>query len=216
LYGEYLIPHTVKAYREEAWREYYVFDVMDGDDYLTYEQYRDLLEEFDIEYIPYIEKLKNPSEDRMKEVLDKNRYLIDEKEGERRGEAYGEGIVIKNYDYINKYGRTTWGKCVRNDFKDKFHKAMGGIISECKMVEEEIVEKYCTESLIEKTYAKIKTLEDGWSSKYIPRFLSTVFHDFIIEETWAFIKEHKNPKIDFKNLQRFVNNKIKQVKPDIF
>ena len=27
-----------------------------------------------------------------------------------------EGVVIKNYNYENKYGRTTWAKIISEDF----------------------------------------------------------------------------------------------------
>ena len=30
LYGEWLIPHTIKGYRDDAWRKFYVFDVVRG------------------------------------------------------------------------------------------------------------------------------------------------------------------------------------------
>ena len=29
LYGESLVPHSIKDYREDAWRKFYVFDVYD-------------------------------------------------------------------------------------------------------------------------------------------------------------------------------------------
>ena len=29
LYGEWLVPHTLKTYREEAWRKFWIFDVYD-------------------------------------------------------------------------------------------------------------------------------------------------------------------------------------------
>jgi len=28
LFGEWLVPHSLKTYREEAWRKFYVFDIM--------------------------------------------------------------------------------------------------------------------------------------------------------------------------------------------
>ncbi|MGL5507356.1 MAG: RNA ligase family protein, partial [Paraclostridium sp.] len=50
LFGEYLVPHTVKTYRDDAWRKFYVFDVYDNDTnrFLHYNEYKDLLEEYKI------------------------------------------------------------------------------------------------------------------------------------------------------------------------
>ena len=31
LYGEWLVPHSLKTYRESAWRKFYVFDVYDDE-----------------------------------------------------------------------------------------------------------------------------------------------------------------------------------------
>ena len=82
------------------------------------------------------------------------------------------------------------------------------------LIEEQIVEKYCTESLIEKEYSKIAL--DGWSSKNIPQLLNTVYYSLIKEESWEFVKEFKNPKIDFKRIQFFVFAKVKKIKSELF
>lgn len=85
-----------------------------------------------------------------------------------------------------------------------------------KPIEEEIVEQYCTEYLIEKTYQKIVVECDGWNSVYIPRLLETVYHDFVVEEIWRIIKKHKAPTINFGTLRYFVIRKIKEIKKELF
>jgi hypothetical protein len=84
-----------------------------------------------------------------------------------------------------------------------------------KIIEEEIVNKFVTKALIEKELAKIET-ESGWSSKQIPRLLNTVFYCLVKEESWNFVKEFKNPIIDFKRLSFFTINRIKEVMPHLF
>lgn len=79
-----------------------------------------------------------------------------------------------------------------------------------KLIEEEIVEKYCTLALCEKTYEKIKLEANGWENKLIPRLLNTIFHEIITEEMWHILKEFKNPTINFRTLQILINNKIKE------
>jgi len=46
--------------------------------------------------------------------------------------------------------------------------------------------------------------------------LNTVYYDLVKEESWNFIKEFKNPTIDFKQLLRETTTKIKELKPEIF
>lgn len=209
LYGEWLVPHTLKTYEDSAWRNFYVFDVMQDDEYLPFEEYKVLLGPFGINAIPPICFVKNPTTDRLFNQLKKNGYLI------KDGEGPGEGVVIKNYDYKNKYGRVIWAKIVRNDFKAKHWGGDPTCVKERKEVEQEIVDKYITSALVEKEFAKIKT-EDGWSSKFIPRLLGVVYYCLVKEETWNFVKEFKNPKIDFRRLNTLSISKIKELKPEIF
>nr|MBC8437152.1 hypothetical protein [bacterium] len=35
IYGEWLVPHTLKTYESGAWRKFYVFDVMIDDEYIN-------------------------------------------------------------------------------------------------------------------------------------------------------------------------------------
>ena len=206
LFGEFLIPHSLKTYREDAWGKFYVFDVMVDYSYLSYDLYQPLLEEYGIEYIPPVCKIKNPTYERLIEQMMKSSYLIED------GKGAGEGIVIKRYDFKNKYGRTVWAKIVSNEFKAKHQKTSVGEIKEKKMVEEEIVKKYITKSLVDKEHSKI----EGWSSKQIPRLLNTVFHCLVTEETWNFIKDHKNPTIDFRRLYYLTTIRIKELMPELF
>jgi hypothetical protein len=209
LYGEWLVPHTLKTYQDTAWRNFYVFDVMDGEKYLPYEQYKTILEEFDIEYIPPICKVNNPTYERLIEQLEKNGYLI------KDGEGTGEGIVIKNYEYKNRFGRIVWAKIVKNEFKAKHQKADVCELRESKLVEQEIVDKFVTLALIEKEKAKIEN-DNGWSSKNIPQLLGVVFYCLVKEDCWNFVKEFKNPTIDFKRLSFMTTQKIKELMPDVF
>jgi hypothetical protein len=223
LYGEWLIPHSLKTYKESAWKNFYVFDVAidkmpieikhEGDDeikYLHYEMYKPLLEKHSISYIHPISILRNGSYDQFIKQLGNNVFLIED------GKGCGEGIVIKNYDWHNKYGRQTWAKIVTSEFKEKHAKEMGApTVEGKKLVEESIAKKFITTALIEKEHAKIAS-EDGWSSKQIPRLLNTVYYSLIREESWEFIKEHKNPVINFKTLQHFVVSEIKTKKPELF
>lgn len=211
LYGEWLVPHSLKTYRDEAWRKFYVFDVYDGGRPLHYEHYSQLLEEYGIEYLPPIAIGKNLQYDDLIKLLPKNVFLVQD------GEGYGEGIVIKNYEFENRHGRTIWAKIVTSEFKEKAHKEMGApIVKGADVVEEKIVDKFCTKEMIGKAHAKIVNDEGAWTSKMIPRLLGTVFYDLVREETWNFVKEFKNPRVDFGLLNRMTIMKVKSEAPELF
>lgn len=209
LFGEWLVPHSIKGYLESAWRRFYVFDVMADGQYLHYEDYRLKLEEFAIEYVPAFRKIKNADYTKFVEFIKDATYLLQD------GDYKPEGIVIKNYEFKNKYNRQVWAKIVSNEFKAVHAKAMGVTeVASQKLVEEEIAKEFVTSHLVEKEYEKIHLL--GWSSRNIPQLLNTVFYSVVKEEIWEMLKKHKNPKIDFKMLQHFVFARVKEIKPELF
>lgn len=216
LYGEWLVPHSLKTYRDDVWKKFYVFDVTSVDDngdevYYTPDRYIDILEAYNIDYIPYMCKVKNGSDEKFRSLLEKNTYLLKENSG------HGEGLVLKNYDFVNKYGRVTWAKIISNSFKDEHVRVMGGSVYGGLSLEEKIVEDFVTQHLVDKVYAKIKNENQGsFLSKDIPRLLNTVFYDLIQEEMWEIIKKHKMPKIDFKYLNRLTTSKVKESLPNVF
>ena len=223
LFGEWLVPHSLKTYRGDAWRRFYVFDVVeDREDselahemdekfrYLPYTEYKPLLENRSIDYIPPIAIIKNTNYEQLVFQLQKNVFMIED------GKGAGEGIVIKNYNFRNKYGRQTWAKIITSEFKEKHAKVMGvDTINGKRMVEESIAEKYITKALCEKEYSKIE-ITDGWSSKMIPRLLNTIYYETVREECWNFVKENKDPTINFKNLKRFIFAKVRENLPHLF
>lgn len=223
LFGEWLVPHSLKTYREDAWKKFYVFDVaVDKTEeeilhqqdaelrYLSFDEYEPLMKEYEIDYIPPICTIKNASYEQIINQLIKNVFLVED------GKGTGEGIVLKNYDYRNKYNRQTWAKIVTSEFKEKHSKEMGASELEGKkMVEVEIAEKYVTQALCEKVYAKIEN-DGGFTSKNIPQLLNVIYYDIVKEECWNFVKEHRNPTINFKTLQRFVFAKVKEKMSNLF
>jgi hypothetical protein len=223
LFGEWLVPHSLKTYRQSAWRNFYVFDVAidkseedvlhESDStiaYLPYSEYKPLLEEYGINYIPPICSITNSSYEKFVDQLSKNVFLIED------GSGTGEGIVIKNYSFKNRYNRTGFAKIVTSEFKEKHSKTMGHPeMKGAQMIEASIVDKYVTAALCEKVFAKIEN-ESGWSSKFIPRLLNTVFYDLVREDAWEFVKENKNPTINFGTLQHFTYAKVKQNLPHLF
>ena len=102
LFGEWLVPHSLKTYRESAWREFYVFDVAvdlvddgegDGTDtmrYLPFDEYITDLVKYGINVIHPIAVIHNPTYESLTNQIKKNTMLIED------GQGIGEGIVIKN------------------------------------------------------------------------------------------------------------------------
>lgn len=213
IFGEWLVPHSLRTYREDAWRRFYVFDVFDNDKqrYLNYNEYQPEIELYGLDYIPPIAIINNATYDNLINEIENNGFLIQE------GRGKGEGIVIKNYNFQNNFGRTVWAKMVTNEFKEKHVKTMGATVKNMKeLAEHVIVEEFVTKHLVDKIYSKIVNECEGWNSKYIPRLLQTVFYDLVNEEMWNIIKKFNNPIIDYRKLNTLTIMKIKKLKPELF
>jgi len=123
----------------------------------------------------------------------------------------GEGIVIKRYDFVNRFGRTVWAKLVRPAVKVA-SRIQRPLTSDA--VEPQIIEKFLTPELVEKEFSKLAV--DGWNSKLIPKLLGVVWHAFITEETYNFLRKFHNPKVDFGLLNRLAVEKTKTIKSELF
>ena len=237
IYGEWLVPHTLRTYVNTAWRKFYIFDVvrLNDDGSITYLPYEEYLEMFDnenfkndgIEVIPPLAKITNGSDESYYKMLEKNTYLLPD-----QPDVYGEGIVIKNYNYVNRFGHTIWAKIVRNDFKANNHKVFGPPEIENKITEQKIIEMAITAELLDKEIWKILmqdanmnnteigveyNIMDFWDrKKHIPKLFGIFWYTILTEELPSIIIKLKNPTINFKVLHQFMILKLKALKPQLF
>lgn len=236
IFGEFLVPHQIKYYEKDAWKKFYVFDVvtdrkglpedsqLEKFNYIPYELYVPMLEEFGIEYIPLLNILQNPTNNQLIDALKSNQYLLRKEAIDE--ELLGEGIVIKNYSYINRFGRKTWAKLISDEFLNKKHKSRRKKSQEdYDEIIDKIINKYVTVAFIEKEYTKMandfeiqgKNPNDKANKKeFIGRFLVGIYRTLLEEELYNIVKQYKNPTIDFHKLRKALNNKIKETIPDIF
>jgi len=205
LYGEWLVPHTIKCYSATAWKVLYIFDITECDDegnfvrWIPYEEYHPILEESLIAHVPVIATLTNPTMDELKNIATKVDYLIE-------SDAVGEGIVIKRYDYVNNFGRTVWGKIVNSEFKIKSNSIAKG---EDVGLEQKIVDEMLTPEFILKEIEKIKNEGNVPFDVLIPKAIGMIPYVFISEEIMTIIKKYKKPTIDFAKLYKFIQMRVK-------
>lgn len=205
LYGEFLVKHTIRTYIDDAWRKFYVFDVYDKveDKYLTYEEYLPMLAKYGILYIPLIARLENPTEEEVMSYLSKTSFL------QPSDDIPGEGLVIHAPGFVNKYGRTTWAKVVRAEYKArKKHRIT---ISPTEDIEAQIINDFCTDAFVEKEIAKLYGKLGTFENSHIGRYIATIYHEFIVENAWDIVKKYKNPKIDFKIINSLCTDRIKSM-----
>lgn len=227
-YGEWLVPHTLKTYHESAWRRFYIFDVYNTgrSKYENFNDYIEALAYYKTDFIRPMCVLEFPSVDAVEALTEANTYLIPE------GRGVGEGIVLKNYDWRNKFGQQPWAKIVRQEFKASHRPGKEGPPGKKAEVEGAIVEAFVTEHLVSKTLAKVALEimnEQGVDvsvhhdefvisnrGRIIPQLLGRTFYDLVTEHTWDALKKHKNPTIDFKLLQKRCTEKVKEHAKELF
>ena len=211
VYGEWLVPHTLKTYRDDVWRQFYIFDVFcpSTGKYVPYSMYQPVCECYGVPYIPLLEKVTNPTDDHLQMLVKRNYYLLQD------GAGCGEGIVIKRYDFVNQWGKTVWGKIVRNEFKEENSKVFGAPDVTMQPIEAKIIAAFITPGRVAKMKEKMR--ETGpLTSRRIPELLNRVWHDLITEEMWNILKKFKRAKIDFGKLNQFCIQRVKELTPELF
>ena len=208
IYGEWLIPVNIKRYKKEAWYKFYVFDVFDmsSKKYLRYDEYTPELMELNILFIPEIIVLNNPTSEDISSYLEKtSEFLLDN--------GVGEGIVIKNYEYKNQYGRTTWAKLLTEDFLIKKTKGRkdNSFNKDNTPIEYKIVSMYLTPEHIMKEKQKMIERYGSWESKMIFEFLNRCFLEFYKDNWEIILKKLHFPTINFNTLKKLCDAKAKEV-----
>jgi hypothetical protein len=135
-YGEWLVHHTIK-YPPEYINRIWFFDIYSRDinKYLTWNENRYVFESYKVNYITLKDILQNSNIEKLQEYMKDNQF---------KGEPQQEGIVIKNYNFINKYGRQQWAKIVNEQFKEVAREP-----KEKSQLEVKLAQRYVTEARVE-------------------------------------------------------------------
>ena len=207
IYGEWLVPHSIKSYNDDAWKKFYIFDVFDDEEkrYLSYDEYVPLLEEFNLTYIPEIARIENPTIEEVASYINKTHYLMPE------GQV-PEGVIAKNYNYRNKWGHVVWGKIISDEFFNKKQRLRQTNHEAKENFELKIANEYITESLIRKEYAKIlNEHKDASRNELIGRVLNAVYDSFIEEDLITVVRKNKGCTINFGNMKKSSDTRVKEV-----
>lgn len=230
-YGEWLVRHTIQCYQPEAWRRFWVFDVLDvaTGRYVPWDDYGPELRAAGVDVLDPIAVLDRPTSAQLAELMVRDRTLLQD------GGA-GEGIVVKRYDWTNRFGRQPWAKLINADAMGKGRAGRICLTSADvgASLESSIAAKFVSPEFVEKVRSKCVAdiaqhqgidlmrddaralIESQSRGKLIPQLLGRVYSDLIREEMWAIVKEAKNPRIDFGLLERATKQRVKELAADLF
>lgn len=203
---------NIKDYDPEAKGHLWIFDLYDNeeDHYVDYNNMVRILSENNLAtwIIPCIDIVENPTEDQLIEIAKNNTFNL------TNANHAGEGVVIKNYDFRNKYGHFEVAKIVLDEYKQ--YKAESKKVKiEPGEIEKTICDLYCTESEMAKNKAKVvvacNDVEfNNTNKKHVGMFLNLCYTDSVLGDTAIWVKKLKNPTVDFKVLQYLVFAKARE------
>lgn len=201
--GEWLVRHTI-GYKETSYRKFYMFDIEYDNGVLVDIEFATLLmPQYEIPAVHLHGKFENPTLDFIKSLAGQS--VLGEK---------GEGVVVKNLSFRNKFGDINFGKYVTQEFKEDNGVTFGGNNKFSETYEEMyFVNKLVTLPRVEKTTHKLESMEGKLSEKHIPRIMGMVFHDVMSEEAndMANHLAKNGADFNFKKFKELCNKKSKSV-----
>lgn len=194
--GEWLVRHTI-MYNEDAFGKLYVFDVQTSDlgTYLHPDKWSG--------WFPHVVDTVARGNDVAPETL------VGLVTGTSKIGAEREGIVIKNYLFVNKWGRATWAKLVSADFKERAASKFGANRFDSK--EARFVADCVPASLVHKTIAKVKDDKGEVSVRDMAQILGRVWFDAFTEELWTFVKKERIHAFDFHYTKKLCDAKTRDI-----
>ncbi len=209
IYGEWLVPVTIKRYKLDAQKKFYVFDIYDTEtgSYVNYETYSVAFDYFykRINYIPIIAKLENPTLDDIKKCLEETgKFLITE--------GLGEGVVVKNYQFKNVFGRTTWAKMLTEDFlkTKQVHRQVNHENKIENSVEYKISSLLTIEHISKEKAKLLENRQTEWKPEYTGELMSRVYFEFLHDNLDIILKKFHNPTINFSVLKKLLDARTRE------
>lgn len=206
IYGEWMgynkLLGAIKDYDPETVRHFWIFDVYNNIEqrYLSDDEWRPIMAQYNLtEYcVPILGRLVDPTLEQLAEIAKNNKFLLS------NANHPGEGIVVKNYSFVSKYGTYEMGKIVLDEFVQE-KRRKNKVPIQPGEIEKQIVEMYLTSSELSKTKAKIVVEEnaeefDTTSNKMIGKFIGYCWNDLLVE-TPNWVKKFKYPNVNFNELK---------------
>jgi len=207
-FGEYLCSHKVK-YKPEFYQKLYLFNIYDEEsqEYLSDDIMRNEAERLGIKTVPLLYEGKYISFEHLMSFVGKSDMALE----------YGEGIVVKNVKYKNKYGRQVFVKLVHADFIEIQKQRPPKDPNKPLTAEQEFINMCLTKARVEKLLHKLVdegVIEEGFGLEEMSIILKNlgnrVYEDIIKEES-----EYLPENYDVFLLRKAVGSRLPLIIRDI-
>lgn len=194
LYWEWLVPHTITNYDKDNYNHFYLYDIEINWIRVWIDTVDSYWKVFNIRTPHLFATLWNPK----KSDLDKFLWVS-------KLWPKGEGIVIKNPDFINRFWNATYAKMVTVEFKEDNWVIFWNQTKHD--TELDITAKYCDWERVKKIMNKIE--QNEWTDitkKHISQIIWMTKYDIITEEANAI---SKYGIVDFRRLDWLITKKVR-------
>lgn len=215
VYGEFMgigkFLGQIKDYNIDAKNHMYIFDIYSRSlgKYLHEDVWRPVLIQYGLEKwtVPTLAVIDNPTMEQIVEIAINNKFLLD------NANHAGEGVVIKNYDFVNLYGRFCYGKFVLDEYQQN-KKTSKKVSLNPGEIEQMIVDTYITDAELGKSVAKTIVAcnideFDTKNPKCVGMFVNDVWNT-LTDECGNWCKRYKNPIVDFGKLKGICQTKARK------
>jgi len=207
-FGEWLVRHTIK-YQLDKLNQFYLYDIY-NENYNTYLDFSFIEYEankLNINLIPLFYKGEYQSFEHLKSFVGKTIF----------GEGKGEGIVVKNVGYKNKYGNQIFVKLVTEEFSEVQKQKPPKDPNRPITVEQEFINMCLTKARVDKLLHKLideGIIEEEFGIEDMGLILknlgSRVYEDIIKEESDSLPENY-----EIQLIRKAIGNKLPSAIKDI-
>lgn len=201
-------------------KEFYVFDMKLATignsetekhfGYLPYNSYSKALAKYGYQYIiPPLRVYRdgeNVTVEDIASIADENHFNLPD-------DVIGEGVVVKNYSYLSRFGNYEEGKIVREEFKERKGQKSTNDIPKGSNIEQAIVDDLVSASDIQKCINKVSDILGQEFSKNNGKMVGMVmemaFSDLLSEEFNVIAKKYGKYPIVLKDVKKFMCDKVR-------
>lgn len=206
-FGEWLIAHKIQ-YHPEAMNQFYLFDVFDTvtQRYLPFDVAIHEAHKLGLNLIHVLYTGQYQGFDHLQSFVGKSDY----------GDV-GEGIVVKNVDYVNKYGDQMYVKLVSDAFAEVQKQKLPKDPNQPATVEQEFVNTYVTTGRVDKMLHKLVdegVLDEQYGVEdmgVILRNLNVRIYDDLLKEESDSLPDGYDDKLLRKSIGRVLLTMVKDI-----
>jgi hypothetical protein len=206
-FGEWLVAHKIQ-YHLEAMNQFYLFDVFDTvtQRYLPFDVAIHEAYKLGLNLIHVLYTGQYQGFDHLQSFVGKSDY----------GDV-GEGIVVKNVDYVNKYGDQMYVKLVSDAFAEVQKQKLPKDPNQPATVEQEFVNTYVTTGRVDKMLHKLVdegVLDEQYGVEdmgVILRNLNVRIYDDLLKEESDSLPDGYDDKLLRKSIGRVLPTMVKDI-----